>query len=73
LKKPKLSHPDLVRPYSMETHLEFSLRFGHSKAMIGLFPDIRQRTEIREQIWRARWVEATVTVTRLDGTQFFID
>ena len=41
--------------------------------MVAMFGDLNQRRQIAADIFRDRWQDALVTVTRLDGVQFFIN
>ena len=57
----------------MEPRSDYIVRFGSSTKMADLFPDATQRKEMAEQAFAEKWEEALVRVTKLDGTQFFID
>lgn len=73
LKRPKDSHSSLVQPFSFETKVEYVDRFARHTDMAQLFPKLSQRFSMARQVFAARWKEALVTVSRVDGTQFFID
>ena len=51
----------------------FLNRFTAHPEMIALFSDSTQRAQVAADVFAERWQEAQVTVTRLDGIQFFID
>lgn len=57
----------------MEDRTVFQKRFVAHAAMRELFPDAAQRIEMANSAFKSKWDEASVTVTKLDGTQFFID
>lgn len=41
--------------------------------MRDLFSDINQCQEVASDIFKNYWIEAQVTVVKLDGSQFFIN
>lgn len=57
----------------MEPKLEYLTRFLASDKMTDLFPDATQRQQMAAQTFADKWEDALVRVTKLDGTQFFID
>lgn len=57
----------------MEPKLEYLTRFLASDKMTDLFPDVAQRQQMAAQTFATKWEDALVRVTKLDGTQFFID
>ncbi len=57
----------------MEPRDSYYARFETSPKMVDWFPDVKQRREVAEETFAAKWEEALVRVTKLDGTQFFID
>ena len=57
----------------MEPKSDFINRYVGSVKMTDLFPDSVQRREMAEQVFADIWEDAQVRVTKLDGTQFFID
>lgn len=57
----------------METKADYFKRFTNSKPMIELFPTVGQRFGMARQVFNTQWKEALVTVTRADGTMFFIE
>lgn len=63
----------LLHPFSLEPKQEYYSRFANSERMRDLFPDLGQRHEMAETLFAEKWEEALVRVTKLDGTQFFID
>lgn len=62
----------LLKPFSLEYKTEYLTRFMSTPAMVGLFDDPTLRTQMAEQIWRAEWLNAQVTVRLLDGNEYFI-
>lgn len=38
-----------------------------------LFPHLQQRVEMANMTFNTKWEDALVRVTKLDGTQFYID
>lgn len=63
----------MLLPYSMEPKLSFLLRVNHNADMRELFPNPVERMKLAQQAFQLKWNEALVTVTKTDGTQFFID
>ena len=57
----------------MEPQKSYVERFAASAKMIDLFPDTSQRREMAHQLFAEKWEEALVRVTKVDGTQFFIN
>ena len=63
----------LLQPQSMEDRARYLSRFESNASMRELFDDPNQRRQVAAEIFWARWEEASATVTKEDGTQFFID
>ena len=57
----------------MEDRKVFVSRFSGHREMQELFPDAAQRVQLANQAFAEKWEDAMVRVTKLDGTQFFID
>jgi hypothetical protein len=70
--KPRATR-SLVQPFSMEDRAVYIARFAANAQMSELFNDANQRRQIAADLFNERWLDAQATVTRLDGTQFFID
>lgn len=70
--KPRATR-SLVQPFSMEDRQVYITRFSANPQMVAMFGDLNQRRQIAADIFRDRWQDALVTVTRLDGVQFFIN
>lgn len=64
---------DILQPESMEDRARYLSRFESNGPMRDLFNDPAQRRQIAAQVFWDRWQEASATVTKEDGTQFFID
>jgi hypothetical protein len=57
----------------MEPKTSYLARFHANGDMRELFSEPAQRTEVASAAFAAKWAEATVTVRKLDGSEFFID
>jgi len=57
----------------MEPKSEYLTRFTSNRDMRELYPTIGRRTAAAKNLFRERWENAPVTVTKADGNQFFID
>lgn len=57
----------------MEDRRTFIQRFDSHREMRELFPSVGERVSLANAAFDAKWEEALVRVTKLDGTQFFID
>lgn len=73
MKRHKASPTGLIQPFSMEDRRSFVSRFANHGEMRELFPHLQQRIEMGNQVFNTKWEDAQVRVTKLDGTQFFID
>jgi hypothetical protein len=71
--KKKDSSTGYVEPYSLEDKNAYLARFNKHPDMVEIIPTEEQRRAIALKVFRTRWLEACATVTRLDGTEFFID
>ena len=63
----------VLLPYSMEPKADYFTRVERNAEMRELFPNPTERIRLARQAFLAKWQEAPVTVTKLDGTMFFID
>lgn len=57
----------------MENRRDYIARFINDGSMVNLFPDLHQRRSLAVQTFAEKWEAALVTVTKLNGDQFFID
>lgn len=73
MKKTKNSLTGVLLPYSMEPKSEYILRVNRNPDMRELFPNPIERIKLALEAFQLKWDEALVTVTKADGTQFFID
>ena len=71
--KKKSSLTGLLHPYSMEPKNVFIDRFFQDAGMKDLFPDPKRLAQMANQVFKERLLNAQVTVTKLDGSIFFID
>lgn len=65
--------PRSLRPFSMEEYSDYIDRFVSHPEMIELFPSKAHRIQMADFEFAEKWKDAQVTVTKLDGTRFFID
>ncbi len=63
----------LLQPNSMEDRARYLARFETNAVMRDIFDDKTQRLQVAAEIFWTRWEDASATVTKEDGTQFFID
>lgn len=63
----------LLQPYSMENRQAYLHRFLDNAEMTELFSDRHQRREMAVDLFETKWLKASATVTRRDGTRFFIN
>ncbi len=63
----------LLQPLNMEPRTSYIGRFVANRQMREIFHHTYQRAQMAETVFRARWKDALVTVTKADGEEFFID
>lgn len=57
----------------MEPKAAYITRINSNSDMRELFPNPIERVKLALEAFQLKWEEALVTVTKADGTQFFID
>lgn len=63
----------LLQPFSMEDRQTYLRRFLADAEMTELFSDRHQRRALAVDLFESKWLKASATVTRRDGTRFFIN